>query len=139
MYNESWLIGIIKDNTSPQYQDVSLAEETSADWVHEELITPKIAIGHVGIKLQYPESIWADAYSEHDNPEMLITAIQVMCLRSNYAEVRANIKQAYSFKSPFPDDSNYSSLVFLEANIVAKAGTKIWWSEIVGLVMPRIS
>lgn len=139
MYNESWLIDIIKDNTSPQYQDVNLAEETAADWIHEELITPKITIGHLGIKLQFPESIWADAFSERDNQEMLLTAIQVMCLRKDYAEVRTNIKQAYSFKTPFPSDANYSNLAFVEHSVVAKTGAKVHFQEVVGLVFPQIA
>ena len=139
MYNESWLIGIIKNNTSPQYQDVELAEETMADWIHEGLLTPKITVGHLGIKLQFPESIWANSFSEHENQEMLLTAIQVMCLREDYVEVRSNIKKAYSFKTPFPDDANVSNIAFLEHSIVAKAGNKIHYQEVVGLIFPQIA
>ena len=139
MYEESWLIDIIKDNTTPQYQDVELAEDTMADWIHEDLLSPKITVGHLVIKLQFPESIWADAFSERENQEMLVTAIQVMCLRKDYVEVRSNIKKAYSFKTPFPNDANISNLAFLEHNIVAKTGTKIHYQEVVGLIFPQIA
>lgn len=139
MYKEEWLIDIIKNHTSPQYRDVNLAEETIADWVQLPLITPKIYVGHLGIKLQYPESIWADAYSEHDNQEMLITTIQVLCKRADYPEVRTNIKTAYTGKTPFPEDANYSNLAFVEHSVVAKTGNKLHFQEVVGLIMPQLA
>lgn len=137
MFDESYLIDVIKNN-SP-YSDVDYADDSTIHLPHIELITPKIFVGHLGIQLQNKEDTVADGYHEIENSEVLLTAIQVLCLRKELATVRTNIKKAYSGKSPFLDDSDYSSLVFMEASVVAKTSDKIWWQEIVGLIMPRVS
>ena len=135
MYDENWLVQLIKDETG--YTDVSLAEDSVIDLTHEPLLTPKIYIGHLGIKLENPEDMHADGFKELENSEVLITAIQFLCLRSELPTVRTAIKAAWSNKSPFPNNSNFSSLFFMEASTVAKTSNKIWWQELIGLTMPR--
>lgn len=137
MFDESYLISRIKQKTG--YQDVSYAEDSDINLIHLDVTSPRIYVGHLGIKLQHPENLYANGYTELDNPEVLVTAIQFLCARSDLAKVRTKIKNAYIGYSPFPDDANYSSLVFLEASMVAKTSTKVWWSELIGLVMPRVS
>jgi len=137
MFDESYLIDLIKDNTP--YTDVDYADDVSIDLVHIPLIEPMIRVGHLGIMRQFPQDLNADGYTELDNQEVLHTAIQMLCLREDLATVRSTIKKAYTGKSPFPNDSNFSSLVFLEASVIAKTNNKIWWSEIIGLLMPQVA
>jgi len=137
MFDEKVIIDIIKTNTP--YKDVQYAEETSIDLIHQELAAPRVYVGHLGIKLQAPEDMQANGYNELDNQEILLTSILFICKRSELATVRNNIKAAYIKKSPYPDDSDYSSFMFLEASTVAKTSTKIIWQEIIGTLMPRVS
>jgi len=136
MVSEQWFIDIIKENTP--YKRVNFAEENNIDLLHDQNTTPRIFVGHRGIKLQYPETFFTDAYKGTDNQELLITEIQFICTRAELPTVRDNIKNAYTGKSPFPGDSSFSTINFMEASLVAKTTTKIYWSESVGLVMPRI-
>jgi len=137
MYAEQYLIDRIKEQTP--YEDVQLAEDSAIDLIHQPLLAPRIFVGHLGIQLQFPEDRFANGYRELENQELLITAIQFICAREDLAEVRTNLKNAYTGYSPFEGDSNYSSLTFLEASMIGKTSTKSWWQELVGLVMPRIS
>lgn len=137
MYDELYLINQIK--TSTGFTDVDYADETLIDLIHQELTAPRVFVGHLGIKLQQPENMYANGYNELENPEVLVTGIQFICQRSALAATRIAIKAAYTAFSPFPSDGDYSSLVFLEASTVAKTSTKIIWQELVGLVMPRVS
>ncbi len=137
MFPESYLIDQIKSSTV--YTDVTLAEDSVVDLIHQPLIEPRIFVGHLGIKLQFPDGVWANGYRELENNEMLLTSIQWICSREDLPTVRTAIKKAYTGFSPYPNDGNFSSLVFMEASVVAKTSTKAWWQEIVGLVMPRIS
>lgn len=137
MFGESYLIEQIK--TATGYTDVTLAQENSTDPIHERLIAPRIQVGHLGIKPERPQDIFANGYNELGNSEMLMTEIQILCERDELPTVRTAVKDAYVAFSPFPDDHDFSSLVFLEAKVVGVTGTKVRWSEIVGLVMPRVS
>lgn len=136
MYNEIDLINLIRERTG---YETNYTEESNISLIHESSTKPKVFVGHVGIRLQHPEQMYADGYIEVDNPEVLMTEIQFLCLRTEFAKVRTDIVNAYKGYSPFLNDSNYSSLVFLEAATIAKTNSKIWFSEIIGLVMPRVS
>ena len=103
------------------------------------LTEPRIFVGHLGIKLQNSEDIFANGFREIEVPEILMTSIQWLCKREDLATVRINIQAAYTGFSPFPVDEDYGSMGFLESTVIAKTNEKVWWSEIVGLVMPRIS
>ena len=137
MMSEQYLIDLIKSKTP--YTNVDFATDVGIDLVHTDATVPRIYVGTMGIKLQYPETFFADSYKEAENQELQVTSIQFICLRSDLPTVRANIKNAYSGESPFPDDSNYSTLAFMEASVIAKTGTKVWFQENIGLVMPRLS
>jgi len=137
MIEESWLVNLLKERTS--YSNIVLADDVAIDLIHLSVDTPRIFVGTVGIKLQYPETFFADAYKELENQELQVFSVQFICKRSDLATVRNNIKIAYTGQSPFPLDSNYSSVAFMEASLVAKTSTKVWFQELLGVVMPRIS
>ena len=137
MMGEQYLIDLIKSKTS--YTDVTLADESTVDLINTPLTTPRIMVGTIGVKLQYPETFFTDAYRGTENQELQVSSIQLICLRGDLVTVRQAIKDAYTGESPFTNDSNYSTLNFMEGNVVAKTGTKIWWQELIGLVMPRVS
>ena len=141
MMSEQYLIDIIKEYTP--YTNVKLADDTidmtallsNAVPVGQPIIT----VGHLGIRNQHPEDLWANAWHElRDNEEILVTSIRFLARRKELHSVRAAIKDAYVAKSPFPNDSNYSSLVFLSAAVIAKTGDNIYWEEKIGLAMPRV-
>lgn len=136
MYDEQVLVDLIADKTG---YSVELADDRITDQVRLTEPGTKIYVGHLGIKLQHPQTMLADGYIEIENPEILLTAIQFVCSRTDFVTVRSDIKRAYSGFSPFPKDSDYSSLVFLEAKTIATTNNKIWWQEVIGLVMPRVS
>ena len=137
MMSEQYLIDLIKQKTP--YTNVDFADDVGIDLINTPVNVPRIFVGTMGIKLQYPETFFADAYKEAENQELQVTSIQFICKRTDLPTVRSNIKSAYFGESPFPDDSDYSSLVFMEGNVIAKTGTKVWYMETIGLVMPRLS
>lgn len=137
MMDEQYLIDLIKSKTS--YTDVGYGTDTNIDITNITLTTPRIFVGTVGVKLQYPETFFADSYKEVENQELQVVSIQFICQRKDLTTVRSAIKFAYTGESPFEGDSNYSTLNFMEASLVAKTSTKVWWQEVIGLVMPRIS
>ncbi len=137
MYNEIELINLIKTKTG---FDTDFAPDATVNLLSATTSSaPKVYIGHIGIKLQHPEQLWANGYNELENPEILLTHIQYVCERSSWAETRIAIANAYKGFTPFPFDSDYSSMVFVESSIVATTSTKIWASEVVGIIFPRIS
>ncbi|GEM_PF-5524462 len=135
--SEQWLIDTLKSRTG--YRDIRYAQDSQVDLLNSHNIDPIILVGHLGIQLQNPEDYIADGFHEIENSEILTTAIQFICRREILSEVRDKVKYGYSNQSPFGNDSNYSSLLFLRAEVVAKTNTKIWWSEVIGLIMPRVS
>jgi len=137
MMSEQYLIDLILAKTP--YTNVALAEDIGIDLINTPVDVPRIFVGTMGIKLQFPETYFADAYKEAENQELQVTSIQFICKRSDLPTVRSNIKAAYFGESPFPDDSDYSSLAFMEASVIAKTGEKVWFQETIGLVMPRLS
>jgi hypothetical protein len=137
MYNESLLISRIQTLTG---YSTTYAEEATLDSASLlETTAPKVYVGHRGIKLKYPDQLWANGYTEFDNPQILITDILFLCERLTLDTVRTNIYNAYIGFTPFPNDSDFSSLVFIESNVLVKTRTKIWVQEVVGLIFPRIS
>jgi hypothetical protein len=119
---------------------VDYAEDSTIDLINVNTVSsPRVYIGHIGIKVEYPQHIYSNGYNELENPEILLTSIQFICERNILATTRTNIANAYKGFTPFPNDGDYSSIVFIEGNMVAKTGTKVWWQEVVGLIFPRFS
>jgi hypothetical protein len=135
MYAESLLITRLQTTG----YIVEYAEDTSTDLINIVSTTPRVYVGHVGIKLQYPNQLWSNGYNELDNPEILLTSIQYICDRINWHTVRSNIAAAYKGFTPFANDGDYSSMVFVEASVLAKTNTKVWGQELVGIIFPRFS
>jgi len=137
MYDESLLISVLSAKTG---YSVSFAEDSTVDLINVNTVnTPRVYVGHIGIKVQYPQNIYSNGYNELENPEVLYTSIQFICERNSLATVRNNIADAYKGFTPFDGDKEFSSMVFIEGNMVAKTGTKVWWQEVVGIIFPRFS
>jgi len=137
MYDEIVLIDRIASETG---YNVSYAEDTTIESSPVTGTAPKVYVGHIGIKVnQTTKDVYANGYNELENPSVLLTSIQFVCERAELTEVRTNIANAYKGFTPYTNDEDFSSLVFIEAHAIAKTGTKIWWQEIVGLIFPRIS
>ena len=135
--DESWYVQLLLDNTP--YTDISLADEVALDLIHHGGVEPKIAIGHEEIRLQQAESLFSNLFQEIENEELLLTSISVICPRAGWVDVRNIVKQGYIGHSPFPLDSSYSCLGTAGCTVVAKTNTKIRFTELIALVMPRIS
>jgi hypothetical protein len=118
---------------------VSLTNENNFDETSANDQTVRIFFGHLGEHLKNPEAVWADSYRELDNECMVISEIQVCCPRSSFITVINAVKTAYKGWTPFPGDGNYSSMSFLKGAVATYAAGKIWWSEQVMIVTPRIS
>lgn len=101
-------------------------------------ISTRIYVGHVGIKLQDQQFLFANGYSELDNNELLITAIQIICKRIDFVTVRTAVRNAYRDFSPI-DSADVSKVFFIEGNVLAKTGDSIWWAEHIGLLFPQIA
>lgn len=137
MFEEKLLIDRIKSLTG---YDTQLAIDAAINAVTEANDkTIKVFVGHIGIHVQHKEYIYANGYNELENPQVLLTEIRIVCPRSELVTVRTNVANAYKNFSPFPFDSNYSSLVFMEAKLLSSTNNKINWSEYVGLVFPRFT
>lgn len=136
MYNESVLIDRFISETG---YNTSYSPGRQVDLLSSNEALPRLYVGHLGIHLFDKNTLFSNGYVEYDNPEILLTEVNYVCLRSNWAEVRTKIRAAYTGFSPFPDDSDYSSVTFVEAMLKGETNTKVWWSEVIGLVMPRIS
>lgn len=118
---------------------IALSNENNFDQTSSGDDTVRVFFGHLGEHLKNPEGVWADAYREIDNECMIISELQVCCKRSSFITVINALKAAYKGWTPFPGDGNYSSMSFLKGAVATYTGDKIWWSEQVGIVTPRIS
>lgn len=137
MYDESLLMDVIRSQTG---YSVDYAEDNTIDLINVNTVTaPRVYVGHIGIKVQYPQNMYSNGYNELENPEILLTSIQFICERSILATVRTNIADSYNGFTPFVNDKEFSSMIFIEGNMVAKTGTKVWWQEVVGIIFPRFS
>ncbi len=139
MFAETFLVDRLTTMTP---YEVFISPGINIDYLgeaHDDI--PKLYVGHLGIKLKSSriDDMFANGYREIDNPEFLMTEINYVCLNSMWPEVRRRIKLAYQNWSPFLDESDYSSLVFIEAKKKGIMGERVWWNEVVGLVMPRIT
>lgn len=135
MYEESLLISHIASATGYKtgYAQAKVADQTDT---REDAI--RVYIGHVSQKVHQPEA-YPDAYRELDNDFMLITQVQLWCKRTELVSAWNNLQAALKGWSPFPDNGNFSSLTFLEANSEATAADKIVWVAYYGLIIPRIA
>lgn len=136
MYNEITLINRIKSLTGFN-TTYSPGRQVDLISTNEEL--PRVYVGHLGIQLLNRQDLFSNGYTEYDNPEILLTEINYVCTRDTWADTRIAIRESYFGYSPFPNDSDYSSVTFVEAVLKGETSNKVWWSEVVGLVMPRIS
>jgi hypothetical protein len=137
MYNEIDLINQISSVTGYK---VSFAEDTNMDW-NQDTSTPILTVGilQTSVILADHNDIYANAYREIESPELTVTTIQILCNRNELREVRENLKKSYTGYSPFPNDSNYSCMFFIKADMLGKTSTKVFWQELIGLISPRIS
>lgn len=97
-----------------------------------------VYIGHTGIRLQDPHEFWADGYQERNNPQMVVTSIEFICLHTELHIVRNRIYKSYSTFDPVDNDTSFSRLSLVSARIAARSGTRVWWLEDIGMIFPRI-
>ena len=137
MYDESLLIDRIALHTG---YIVDYAEDSTIDTLDPmSVTTPRVYIGHIGIKPQHAQDVAINMYNGLENPSILYTTIQFVCERAELVSTRTAIAEAYAGFTPFVNDSDFSSVFLVEGNMIVKTGTKVWWQEVVGLVFPRIS
>lgn len=134
MYNEELLRARIATQTG---YTTELSLESNIDLTEETLTVPKVFVGHIGIRLKEPGFLWADGYSEVENRQIILSNIQILCERSSLTTVRNAVRAAYKDYSPIAN-SEYSSIIFIEASVAAVTKNKIWWIEQVGVVFPGI-
>ncbi len=137
LYEEQLFVDYLR--TKLTTYEVELSKETNFDQTSSGDTSVRIFFGHLGEHLHNPEAVWADSYRELDNECMVISEIQVCCQRSSLVTVVNAVKAAYKGWTPFPGDGNFSSMAFLKGQVATYAGDKVWWSEQVGVITPRIS
>lgn len=138
MFEEETLIQYLKDETG---YDVKLTDQKQIDSLlgtENDLLEAKIFVGHKSIRLQNPNELWSDGYEELQNPQILLTEINILCKRKHLVTVRTNIYRAYSKFDPVPQDSSFSRLTLVQADLALISGINVYWREIVGMVFPRI-
>ena len=138
MYAESILINQIANATG---YEVRYSEDKISDIYSVTSLHPLVWVGHVAVHLhdKSPAGIFSDGYGDLENPELLLTNITFLCKRSELHSVRENIRDSYKNFSPFPEDANKSNIIFIEASVLAKSSTNIYWQETVGYIFPRIN
>jgi len=99
---------------------------------------PSVYIGHTGIRLKDPHEFWADGYQEQENPQLLVTTLEFICLHTELHIVRNNIYRCYSTFDPVPEDNSFSHLSLVTARVAARSGPKVWWVEEIGMIFPRL-
>jgi len=133
MFEESALIDLIMAETG-------FVTKPTSDKVVQTLDSsgaPRIYVGHKGIRVKHPEFLFANGYEEYDNPKVLLTKIQIICLRSVFVATVQAVQEAYRNFSPI-NDSDYSKLFFIDGQILATTENSIWYEEEVGLIYPAI-
>lgn len=136
MLSEQTLIDRLIEETG---YNVSYSPGKQIDLINTNEILPRLYVGHLGIQLQHKEYLFSNGYVEYDNPEILLTEINYVCARGDWVDVRIAIRKAYTGYSPFPNDGNFSSMTFVDAVNKGETNNKVWWGEVIGLIMPRIS
>jgi hypothetical protein len=104
----------------------------------ELLDKPRLYVGHIGIKRMRQQDFWSDGYTDLESDQILLTEINYICDRLQWKEVRENIRTAYLGWSPFPNNSDVSSVTFVEALFKGGTEDRVWWAEVVGLIYPKI-
>ena len=129
MFEESVLIDRI-------FTETGYATAPTNDAIASTLSTAtsvKVYVGHRGIRLQDPEMMYADGYSELDNQEVLLSVIQIICPRTQFVTARTAVRNAYKNYSPV-DDSDFSNLFFVEGRILGTTEQNVMYEELVGLM-----
>jgi hypothetical protein len=117
--------------------EINLRDEKTIDFMTPST-APIVYVGHTGIRLQDPHEFWADGYQEMQNPQLLITTMEFICLHTELHIVRNNLYRSYSLFDPVPDDNSFSHLSLITARTAARSGNKIWWVEEIGMIFPRL-
>lgn len=138
MFEESLLIAILKERTG--YKNVDYTREMNIDMSLIDENLPKIYVGHRSVDpfAKTIEDLTASGYGIADVRRILTTDIQVICNRKSLVEILTNIEAACLNWSPFPDDSDYSSIFPLPGRVLAITNNKIWWLYSIGYIFPRI-
>lgn len=134
MYDEELLRSRIATQTG---YTVTLSQEQSIDLSTTNLSSPRISVGHIGVRLKNPSYLWSDGYSEVENRQVILTNIHILCQRASLTAIRNAVYAAYQNYSPI-DNAEYSSVIFIEANVEAVSGNNIHWVEQVGVVYPPV-
>jgi hypothetical protein len=133
MFEESQLIDLIGAETG-------FATKPTSDKVVQSMDAagaPRVYVGHKGIRVKYPEFLFANGYEEIDNPKILLTRIQIVCLRSVFVATVQAVQEAYRNFSPI-NNSDYSKLFFIDGQVLTTTESSIWYEEEVGLIYPAI-
>lgn len=130
MYDEQLLITHLDANTP---YTIDYTGDSTID--NLDLPVPRVYVGHLGEKMQYPEDFWAEGYREIDNPRAILTSIQFICARADLHTVRNTIEAAY--RTFTIDDPNVSRMSFVEGNTIVTTTDRIWYQIIVAVIMPR--
>jgi hypothetical protein len=129
MFEEATLIARIQAQTG---YPTTYVNDTVANTLATATST-KVYIGHSGIRLQDNQMMYADGYSELDNPEVIITRIQIICPRTDWVTARMAVRNAYKNWSPI-DDGNFSNLFFIEGHILGLVEKNVMYEELIGLM-----
>ena len=137
MYDEQLLIDRIKTITN---YNVQLATERTSALLNEDITIPKVYVGHVEVRLQFPEHIYTNAYQRvTEQYQILVTHLLIVCNRANFVEVRTNVYKSYQHFSPFVENTDFSDLFFLGGEVIDRSETKIIYNENVGMAFPQLS
>lgn len=133
MFEESVLIALIESRTG-------FVTRPTSDKVVQALDTagaPRVYVGHKAIRVKHPDFLFANGYEEYENPKILLTNIQIICLRSMFIATVQAVQEAYRNFSPI-NTSDYSKLFFIDGQVLATTESSIWYEEEVGLIYPAI-
>jgi hypothetical protein len=133
MFEESLLIALIEKETGFSTSPTTDSVVQTLD----SISSPRVYVGHRGIKVKHPEFLFANGYEEFDNPKILLTKIQIVCLRNVFVETLLLVQEAYKNFSPV-NYADYSKLFFIQGNVLATTENSIWYEEEVGLIFPAI-
>jgi hypothetical protein len=134
MFEESQLIDLIEASTG----FVTSQTTDSVVQTLNSISSPRVYVGHKGVMVKNPNFLFANGYEEYDNPKVLLTKIQIICLRSIFVDTLLKVQAAYKNFSPV-NDADYSRLFFIQGNVLANTENSIWYEEEVGLIFPAIT
>ena len=138
MYNEQLLIDCLVANTN--YTNIELSSENDINVIsYPATMLPKIDVGHIAIKIENTADLSANFYDKIQNPQVLLTQVKFLCLRSDLVDVYTNIQAAVEGFTPFPKDATFGDLNFIEAFPITVSGDRCYWAIHYALQFPRIS